>query len=285
MQAFLHRMIQCAAAKVDKNVTEETVKMLFSNIEDILAVHKNFLSLVEECLQPEPSAHHEVGTCFLHYKEKFRIYDEYCSNHEKAQKVLLDLNKIRTVRTFLLNCMLLGGRKNTDVPLEGYLVTPIQRICKYPLLLKELLKRTPRKHSDYAALMEALQAMKAVCSNINEAKRQMEKLEFLEEWQSHVEGWEGSNITDTCTEMLRSGLLLKISAGNIQERIFFLFDNLLVYCKKKHRRLKNSKASTDGHRYLFRGRINTEVMEVENVDDGTGEYICAAHLQSSLSWC
>lgn len=35
-------------------------------------------------------------------KEKFRIYDEYCSNHEKAQKVLLDLNKIRTVRAFLL---------------------------------------------------------------------------------------------------------------------------------------------------------------------------------------
>ena len=37
------------------------------------------------------------------------------------------------------------------------------------------------------------------------------------------------------------------------------------------RRLKNSKASTDGYRYVFRGRINTEVMEVENVDDGTGE--------------
>uniref|UniRef100_A0A8C9L3X6 Phosphatidylinositol-3,4,5-trisphosphate dependent Rac exchange factor 2 n=1 Tax=Serinus canaria TaxID=9135 RepID=A0A8C9L3X6_SERCA len=274
VSAFLHRMIQCAAAKVDKNVTEETVKMLFSNIEDILAVHKNFLSLVEDCLQPEPNAQHEVGTCFLNYKEKFRIYDEYCSNHEKAQKVLLDLNKIRTVRTFLLNCMLLGGRKNTDVPLEGYLVTPIQRICKYPLLLKELLKRTPRKHSDYAALMEALQAMKAVCSNINEAKRQMEKLEFLEEWQSHVEGWEGSNITDTCTEMLRSGLLLKISAGNIQERIFFLFDNLLVYCKKKHRLTGDH---INGHRYLFRGRINTEVMEVENVDDGTADYHSSGH--------
>lgn len=32
--------------------------------------------------------------------------------------------------------MLLGGRKNTEVPLEGYLVAPIQRICKYPLLLR-----------------------------------------------------------------------------------------------------------------------------------------------------
>lgn len=39
------------------------------------------------------------------------------------------------------------------------------------------------------------------------------------------------------------------------------------------RRLKNSKTSTDGHRYLFRGRINTEVMEVENVDDGTGKWL------------
>ncbi|XP_057388371.1 phosphatidylinositol 3,4,5-trisphosphate-dependent Rac exchanger 2 protein isoform X2 [Balaenoptera acutorostrata] len=278
VSAFLHRMNQCAASKLDKNVTEETVKMLFSNIEDILAVHKEFLKVVEECLHPEPNAQQEVGTCFLHFKDKFRIYDEYCSNHEKAQKLLFELNKIRTIRTFLLNCMLLGGRKNTDVPLEGYLVTPIQRICKYPLLLKELLKRTPRKHSDYAAVMEALQAMKAVCSNINEAKRQMEKLEVLEEWQSHIEGWEGSNITDACTEMLMCGVLLKISSGNIQERVFFLFDNLLVYCKRKHRRLKNSKASTDGHRYVFRGRINTEVMEVENVDDGTADFHSSGHI-------
>uniref|UniRef100_A0A4W3GI62 Phosphatidylinositol-3,4,5-trisphosphate dependent Rac exchange factor 2 n=1 Tax=Callorhinchus milii TaxID=7868 RepID=A0A4W3GI62_CALMI len=253
---------------------------LFSNIEDILAVHKEFLGMIEECLQPEPGAQHELGSCFLQFKNRFSIYDEYCSNHEKAQRLLLELNKIRSVRTFLLGCMLLGGPKNPDVPLEGYLVAPIQRICKYPLLLKELMKRTPKKHNDYVAVLEALQAMKTVCSTINEAKRQMEKLEILEEWQSHIEGWEGSNITDTCTELLMQGVLLKISAGNIQERFFFLFDNLLVYCKKKHRRLKNTshpKKAADGHRYLFRGRINTEVMEVENVDDGTADYHSSGH--------
>lgn len=43
---------------------------------------------------------------------------------------------------FLLqHCMLLGGKKSTDIPLEGYLLTPIQRICKYPLLLKVLMSR------------------------------------------------------------------------------------------------------------------------------------------------
>lgn len=272
LSVFLHRLNQYAATKVDKNITDETVKVLFFNIEEILAVHRDFLSMVEERLHPDPHAHHEVGRCFLHFRSRFQIYDEYCGNHEKAQRLLLELNKIRSVRTCLLNCMLLGGRTNTEVPLEGYLVAPIQRICKYPLLLKELLKRTPKKHNDYGLVQESLQAMKSVCSSINEAKRQMEKLEILEEWQSHIEGWEGSNITDTCTEMLMHGVLLKISAGNIQERVFFLFDKLLVYCKKKNRRLKNSKTSTEGPRYLFRGRINTEVMEVENVDDGTADY-------------
>lgn len=42
---------------------------------------------------------------------------------------------------WLQSCMLLGGRKTTDIPLEGYLLTPIQRICKYPLLLKVIFSK------------------------------------------------------------------------------------------------------------------------------------------------
>uniref|UniRef100_A0A672KEE4 Phosphatidylinositol-3,4,5-trisphosphate dependent Rac exchange factor 2 n=1 Tax=Sinocyclocheilus grahami TaxID=75366 RepID=A0A672KEE4_SINGR len=238
-------------------------QVLFSNLEEILSVHKDFLSMVEELLQPDPNPYHEVGRCFLHFVRRFQIYDEYCGNHEKAQRLLLELNKIRTVRTLMLVRHLLLDCIHTST--SGFLISPA---C----VSHELLKRTPKKHNDYLMVQESLQVMKAVCSSINEAKRQMEKLEVLEDWQSHIEGWEGSNITDSCTEMLMQGVLLKISAGNIQERIFFLFDNLLVYCKKKNRRLKNSKTATEGPRYLFRGRINTEVMEVENVDDGTADY-------------
>lgn len=275
--AFLHRIRQNVADSVEKGLTEENVKVLFSNIEDILEVHKDFLAALEYCLQPEPQSQHELGNVFLKFKDKFCVYEEYCSNHEKALRLLVELNKIPTVRAFLLSCMLLGGRKTTDIPLEGYLLSPIQRICKYPLLLKELAKRTPGKHPDHPAVQSALQAMKTVCSNINETKRQMEKLEALEQLQSHIEGWEGSNLTDICTQLLLQGTLLKISAGNIQERAFFLFDNLLVYCKRKSR-VTGSKKSTkrtksiNGSLYIFRGRINTEVMEVENVEDGTADY-------------
>lgn len=58
------------------------------------------------------------------------------------------------------------------------------------LFSKELAKRTPSKHPDHPAVQNALQAMKTVCTNINETKRQMEKLEALEQLQSHIEGWE-----------------------------------------------------------------------------------------------
>lgn len=57
-------------------------------------------------------------------------------------------------------------------------------------LFQELAKRTPSKHPDHQAVQNALQAMKTVCTNINETKRQMEKLEALEQLQSHIEGWE-----------------------------------------------------------------------------------------------
>ncbi|XP_075427394.1 phosphatidylinositol 3,4,5-trisphosphate-dependent Rac exchanger 1 protein isoform X2 [Ascaphus truei] len=274
--AFLHRIKQNAIDKEEKCISEDNVKILFSNIEDILEVHKEFLAALEFSLQPEPQSHHELGNVFLKFKTRFCVYEEYCSNHEKALRLLMELNKIPNVRAFLLGCMLLGGRKTTEIPLEGYLLTPIQRICKYPLLLKELAKRTPTKHPDHQAVHSALQAMKTVCTNINETKRQMEKLEALEHLQSHIEGWEGSNLTDICTQLLLQGTLLKISAGNIQERMFFLFDNLLVYCKRKSRvagkkSTKRTK-SFNGSLYIFRGRINTEVMEVENVEDGTADY-------------
>lgn len=79
-------------------------------------------------------------------------------------------------------------------------------VCK-----QELLKRTPRKRSDYAAVTEALQAMKAVYSNINEAKRQMEKLEVLEEWQSHIEGWEVHSLYSTMElKIVLLGLMLRV---------------------------------------------------------------------------
>lgn len=49
--------------------------------------------------------------------------------------------------------------------------------------------------------------------------------------------------------------------------------------KKSTKRTK----SINGPQYVFRGRINTEVMEVENVEDGTGLYLERTLLKPALS--
>ena len=101
--------------------------------------------------------------------------------------------------------------------------------------------------------------MRETCSTINEAKRRVEHLEQIADWQATVEQWEGPNVVDTCNQRIKEGSLIKISAGNTQERQFYLFDNLLVYCKKKGR-----------NGAVFRGRVSVEGLDIEDIQDGTG---------------
>lgn len=65
--------------------------------------------------------------------------------------------------------------------------------------------------------------MKAVCSNINETKRQMEKLEDLEQLQSHIEGWEVSKNQFNNSE---------VSAKQEKQKVEFFFRFLgAIYLK------------------------------------------------------
>jgi hypothetical protein len=60
--------------------------------------------------------------------------------------------------------------------LNAYLIKPVQRVCKYPLLLKELLKYTPESHIDFSDLTEACEAMQKGCLKLNERKREIDNM-------------------------------------------------------------------------------------------------------------
>jgi len=68
--------------------------------------------------------------------------------------------------------------------LNFYLIKPVQRICKYPLLLKAIFRQTPRKHPDFNMLKKAKEKMSVTVEQINEKTRIEQNLQKIAEIQA-----------------------------------------------------------------------------------------------------
>ncbi|XP_076787022.1 spermatogenesis-associated protein 13 isoform X3 [Arvicanthis niloticus] len=231
---------------------------IFGNIEDIYKFQRKFLKDLEKQYNKEEPHLSEIGSCFLQHQEGFAIYSEYCNNHPGACVELSNLMKHSKYRHFFEACRLL--QQMIDIALDGFLLTPVQKICKYPLQLAELLKYTTQEHSDYNNIKAAYEAMKNVACLINERKRKLESIDKIARWQVSIVGWEGLDILDRSSELIHSGELTKITRqGKSQQRIFFLFDHQLVSCKKDLLRRDM---------LYYKGRMDMDEVELVDVEDG-----------------
>lgn len=239
--------------------TEEQLWTIFGNIEDIYKFQKKFLKTLEKRIIKDAPHLSEIGSCFLQYQNDFQIYSEYCNNHPNACTELSKLSKVKKYGYFFETCRLV--QKMIDISLDGFLLTPVQKICKYPLQLAELLKYTNPQHRDFADVEAALNAMKNVAKLINERKRRLENIDKIAHWQSSIEDWEGEDILTRSSELIYSGELTKFSQlqSKGQQRIVFLFDHQIVYCKKDILRRDI---------LYYKGKINMDEMEIINLEDG-----------------
>ena len=72
------------------------------------------------------------------------------------------------------------------LPLSSYLLKPMQRITKYPLLIGKILEHTPCNHCDYTHCQRALSLSQELCKRVNEACRTTEDSQHLQWIQRHV---------------------------------------------------------------------------------------------------
>ncbi|XP_035582389.1 spermatogenesis-associated protein 13 isoform X3 [Zalophus californianus] len=231
---------------------------IFGNIEDIYKFQRKFLKDLEKQYNKEEPHLSEIGSCFLQHQEGFAIYSEYCNNHPGACAELSNLMKQGRYRHFFEACRLL--QQMIDIAIDGFLLTPVQKICKYPLQLAELLKYTTQEHSDYNNIKAAYEAMKNVACLINERKRRLESIDKIARWQVSIVGWEGLDILDRSSELIHSGELTKITKhGKSQQRTFFLFDHQLVSCKKDLLRRDV---------LYYRGRTDMDEVQLVDLEDG-----------------
>ncbi|XP_058835328.1 protein still life, isoforms C/SIF type 2 isoform X2 [Topomyia yanbarensis] len=156
------------------------ITALFGNIQEIVTFQRQFLNNLEEALDLEPDFHQlehpsqfknvlfAIGSAFLYYVNHFKLYSSFCASHSKAQKVLHPNEGNQALQEFLVAR---NPKQQHSSTLESFLIKPIQRILKYPLLLQQLRNLTDPNAAEHLHLVEALKGMEKVAEHINEMQR------------------------------------------------------------------------------------------------------------------
>jgi len=233
-----------------KILSKEDSITLFSNLDKLLDFQRNFLIHMEAALAV-PTQEQDIGELFLSMEEKFdECYQVFCANQDKSAKFALE------------NCDLLMKMANVMEPkyeLPSYLIKPVQRICKYPLLLNELLKYDTKAGHPYCDKLQAgLDSIKRVTELTNELKRQVENEKITEDLKNNIQDWKGVKVNELGLLKL-SGNFTISNGTNEREYALFLFENMLLCCQEKK---KKGKAKIT---YILKGSIYmSSVVRVSN---------------------
>ncbi|XP_025057124.1 T-lymphoma invasion and metastasis-inducing protein 1 [Alligator sinensis] len=161
-------------------LTQDELDVLFGNLTEMVAFQVEFLKTLEDGVRLVPDLEKlekvdqfkkvlfSLGGSFLYYADRFKLYSAFCASHTKVPKVLV---KAKTDTAFKAFLDAQNPRRQHSSTLESYLIKPIQRILKYPLLLKELFALTDADSEEHYHLDVAIKTMNKVASHINEMQK------------------------------------------------------------------------------------------------------------------
>lgn len=112
--------------------------------------------------------------------------------------------------------------------LQAHLLSIVQRIPRYKMLVGELVKCTPIGHKDHADLCRAYQVIEQVAESINDNIRQHEMVLSMLNIQRTLIGMNEPLITPG-RALLKRATLRKAGRKDIHAREFFLFTDCIIY--------------------------------------------------------
>ncbi|XP_063294220.1 uncharacterized protein LOC134579012 isoform X2 [Pelobates fuscus] len=122
--------------------------IIFGNLEKLRDFHSQyFLKELESCCNHPLRVSH----CFLRHKDQFGMYALYSKNKPRSDQLLASHGNI-----FFKNKQRQLGDK---MDLASYLLKPIQRMSKYALLLKDLIKECGEAQEQELAYLRAAEEM------------------------------------------------------------------------------------------------------------------------------
>ncbi|KAM5182052.1 rho guanine nucleotide exchange factor 17 isoform 2-T2 [Mantella aurantiaca] len=207
------------------------VDEIFDQIPELLEHHEQFLEQVNHVVQNWPDIQ-TVGDILVQSFSKeilVSIYSAYIDNFLNAKDaVRVAKEHVRAFIKFLEQCTRENKEKQA---LSDLMIKPVQRIPRYELIVKDLLKHTTEDHPDYLCLLDAQRNIKRLAERINRGMRSAEEAErdtrILQEIESHIEGMEDLQVP--FRRFVRQEIVVEVKAvGGKKDRSLFLFTDLLL---------------------------------------------------------
>lgn len=116
--------------------------------------------------------------------------------------------------------------------ISSYLITPVQRVPRYLLLLTDLLKHTPAKHPQYEVLTRALDKVRSVAYVLNEAGRRIEEMNILYQLELEING-QTAPIVQSGRRFIEKGWFKERANGEEEKaQCLFVFSDQMLLTKK-----------------------------------------------------
>ncbi|XP_008291404.1 uncharacterized protein arhgef49 [Stegastes partitus] len=159
-------------------LTAEQLTVVFGNVQELIDVNDRFTEHLQDSIDQAFDQGDEdlltvyIGEIFLEFVNMLPAFQTYCLQQSTSVNMLNTLEKEKELLRIFLDVSQNDNTALRRMNLRSFLMAPLQRVTKYPLLLSRIIKVTPECHPDYSRLREAKSRVESHLEHINMKTKQ-----------------------------------------------------------------------------------------------------------------
>uniref|UniRef100_A0A8C1Y5M6 FERM, ARHGEF and pleckstrin domain-containing protein 1 n=1 Tax=Cyprinus carpio TaxID=7962 RepID=A0A8C1Y5M6_CYPCA len=246
-------------------VPEALKTLLSSTYEPLHSHHTHFLQELEERLSLWE------GPCSTEVKGEMQRIGDLLLKSAQELKALSGQLQMISECVFALERACVASRrlecvcrefelqKVCYIPLNVFLLSPLHRLLHYRQILDRLCKHYPPTHTDYSDCRAALDDVCELEAALRPGLEQIENYQKLLELQKDLIGVE--HLAVAGRQLIRLGCLSKLSGKGLQQRMFFLFNDVLLY---------STRGITSANQFTVHRQLPLHGMTIRESEDEWG---------------
>ncbi|OZC09639.1 hypothetical protein X798_03333 [Onchocerca flexuosa] len=199
---------------------------IFYKVPEILIHHQHFLAALCDRLDTF-QADARIGDVLLSHFRKQSMVDTYIAFVDNFKFSKQSIKQARERPAFEKYYMRCRRDHRNKLDLDSLLISPIQRVPRYELIVKQIIKHTSVEHADYDSLLVAQKYIHELATKINRQKEESEEMEQrLREIEAIVDGLD--DLVTTGRSFNRYDVVTVLGVNQNKQRCLFLMSDQII---------------------------------------------------------